>query len=151
MKRIVSFAAIVVLMSSAAAVARDQGEPRACTTETLEGSYGISISGARPAANFPPGTSEQIIGVGVQTFDGDGNVTQTTIEKGSLNGLGPARNATGTYTVNADCTGAITLHVVGVPFAVVFDIVIVNRGREIDAFVASPAASMVSTVAKRVN
>ena len=63
----------------------------------------------------------------------------------------PARNATGTYTVNADCTGAITLHVVGVPFAVVFDIVIVNRGREIDAFVASPAASMVSTVAKRVN
>jgi hypothetical protein len=46
--------------------------------------------------------------VGTIFFDGDGNVLQTTTV--SLNGtIIPSRTATGTYTVNSDCTGSITL------------------------------------------
>ena len=124
--------------------------PRVCTTETLQGNYGVVIRGTRPAAGFPPGTIEQVNGVGTQTFDGDGNFTQATAEKSSVTGMIARRTGFGTYSVDPGCTGTLTLTVPGVPFAIVSDFVIVNRGREFHTFVASPQASMIVTTAKRI-
>ena len=134
-------------------------EASACSNQTLEGNYGVSVSGTRPAPpppggipNYVPGTIEQVVGVGIQTFDGDGNFTQITNEKGSLSGiLVPNRAGQGTYTVNADCSGTITLHIPGLPFAVAYDTVIVNHGKELHSFVVSPQAVMVSSTARKVD
>jgi hypothetical protein len=130
----------------------------ACTNETLEGVYGLSISGTRPAPpppsgtpNYVPGTIEQLIGVGTRTFDGDGNFSQVTNEKGSLSGiLFPNRTLQGTYSVNPDCSGTTTLHIPGLPFSIVYDIVVVNDGREFQSVVATPQPVMVSTTGRKV-
>ncbi len=137
----------------------EQDHGPACSNETLEGVYGIGFSGTRPAPpppsgtpNYVPGTIEQLIAVGTRTFDGAGNFTQVTNEKGSLSGiLFPNRAGQGTYTVNPDCSGTITLNIPGVPFPIVFDIVVVNHGRAFDSIVASPLAVMVSATGQKVD
>jgi len=160
MKRLALLGVLALLTSSVASFERvrssepgyraDKDEPRLCSTETLEGVYGLSIGGTRPAPTFPPGTVEQLIGVGTRTFDGDGNFTQVTNEKGSLTGIMfPNRSLSGTYKVDPDCTGTLTLNIPGLPFSVVYDLVIVNGGREFRSIVASPAAVMVTTDGKR--
>lgn len=130
-----------------------QAEGFTCSNETLEAVYGISISGTRPAPpppsgtpNYVPGTIEQVIGVGTRTFDGHGNFSQVTNEKGSLSGiLFPNRALQGTYSVNPDCSGTLTLNIPGLPFSIVYDMVVVSHGREFQSIVASPQAVMVST------
>jgi hypothetical protein len=136
-----------------------QNEATTCSNEILEGTYGISISGTRPAPppasgtpNYVPGTIEQVIGVDTRTFDGNGNFTQISNEKGSLSGIGAPNSVVhGTYIVNPDCSGTTTLHIPGVPFPVVIDIVVVNHGNEFRGFVASPQPVMVSSNGRRVN
>jgi hypothetical protein len=141
---------------SLAAPLREE-DPFACSNETLAGTYGLSISGTRPAPPTPggtyvPGTIEQLIGVGTRTFDGAGNFTQITNEKGSLSGIPfPNRPVQGSYSVNPDCSGTLTLNIPGLPFSVVYDIVVVNHGREFQSIVASPQAVMVATTGRKVN
>jgi hypothetical protein len=130
-----------------------------CSSESLLGVYGMNISGTRPAPpplsgipNYIPGTIEQVIGVGTRTFDGQGNFTQSTNEKGALSGIVvPNRAGHGTYTVNPDCSGTATLNIPGLPFPVVSDIVVVSHGREFSSIVSSPQAVMVSTTGRKVN
>lgn len=138
---------------------QSQNEGFNCSSETLEGVYGISISGTRPAPppasgtpNYIPGTIEQVIGVDTRTFDGHGNFTQISNEKGSLSGIVAPNSAVhGTYTVNPDCSGTTTIIIPGVPFPVVLDIVIVNHGEEFHGIVASPQPVMVSSNGRKVN
>jgi hypothetical protein len=137
---------------------QDRDEAAVCSNETLEGVYGLSISGTRPAPppptgtpNYIPGTIEQVIGVGTRTFDGDGNFSQVTNEKGSLSGiLFRNRALQGTYSVNPDCSGTTTLNIPGLPFSIVYDIVVVSHGREFHSIVASPQPVMVSTDGRKV-
>lgn len=134
-------------------------EDSACSNATLQGVYGISTSGTRPAPpppsgipNYVPGTIEQLIGVGLRTFDGQGNFTQISNDKGSLSGiLVPDAASHGTYIVNPDCSGTNTLIFPGLPFPVVIDIVVVDHGREFRGIVASPHSTMVSSNGRRVN
>ena len=136
-----------------------QGHDDNCSNDTLKGVYGLSISGTRPAPpppsgtpNYVPGTIEQLIGVGTRTFDGEGNFTQVTNEKGSLSGiLFTNRALQGTYSVNPDCSGTLTLTVPGLPFPIVYDIVVASGGREFSSIVASPLPVMVSTSGRKVN
>lgn len=131
---------------------QDGDDVFACSNQTLQGAYGLSISGTRPVPGAPPGTFEQVIGVGTRTFDGTGNFTQVTNEKGSISGLPlPNRLLQGTYSVNPDCTGTLTLIIPGLPFSVVYDIVVVNNGHAFDSIVASPAPVMVTASGRRVN
>ena len=174
MKKLASLSMLVVLICSAVALTRvhasnakayasaarfqDGDEPAACSNETLEGVYGLSISGTRPAPpppsgtpNYIPGTIEQLIGVGTRTFDGDGNFSQVTNEKGSLSGiLFPDRSLNGTYSIHADCSGTLTLNIPGLPISVVYDIVIVSHGREFESIVASPQPVMVTTSGRKL-
>ncbi len=126
---------------------QDRLDAADCSNETLKGIFGVSLSGTRPAPPpAPPGTIEQVLGIVTQTFNGDGTFTQISTDKGSVSGVVANRAGTGTYTVNADCSGTTTLNIPGLPFPIVNDIVIVNHGKEIHAFVASPQAVMVSSV-----
>lgn len=173
MKKLASLSALAILASSIAllthvqasnkkeqplaAAPQVQVEASTCSNGTLEGVYGINISGTRPAPpppsgipNYVPGTVEQLIGVGTRTFDGDGNFSQVTNEKGSLSGiLFHDRPLQGTYSVNPDCSGTLTLNIPGLPFSILYDMVVVSHGREFHSIVASPQAVMVSTTGQR--
>ena len=175
MKKSVLLAALAVTVASAVLLIQPQTsngkeqpaaslrpnweEALGCSNDTLQGTYAISISGTRPAPappsgtpNYIPGTIEQLIGVGTRTFDGNGNFTQITNEKGSLSGiLFPNRTLQGTYSVNPDCSGSLTLNIPGLPFAIKYDLVVASHGREFESIVAFPPPVMVTTNGRRVN
>jgi hypothetical protein len=131
---------------------QEQAEDTTCSNQTLQGVYGVSISGTRPAPPpASPGTIEEVIGVDTRTFDGAGNFSQISNDKGSLSGLAPNRVGQGTYSVNPDCSGTTTLNIPGLPFPVVVDMVIVNHGREFRGIVASPQPVMISSSGRKVD
>jgi len=77
-----------------------------CTNATLIGVYAFQITGQ---ILVPAPAAGPVSGVALTTFDGNGNLTQ--IDHVVHNGVVPVeewRPATGTYTVNSDCTGTFT-------------------------------------------
>lgn len=156
MKRIVAVN-ISVLIASAVVLRAQAPVTAACSNATLNGAYGVSISGSRPAPSVLPnllfiaGAVEQVIGVVIQTFDGQGNFTQTDNVKGSLSGITPNRPGSGTYSVDADCTGTYTLNNKGVPFPIVTQMVIVDSGNEFRGVVVSPQPVMIAANGRKMN
>ena len=71
-----------------------------CNERTLKGSYGVTLSGVRPGVGGAP---EEFVGVSMQTYDGEGNFTQTDNTHGP-SGAAFDTPGWGTYTVNPDCT-----------------------------------------------
>jgi hypothetical protein len=126
-----------------------------CSNATLKGYYGVQISGTRPAPSIlsgiqaTPGTIEQVVGVAIQIFAGDGTFTQTDNVKGSLSGITPDRAGTGTYSVNPDCTGTYTVNNPGNP-PIVNRFVIVDNGQGFLTAVVSPQAVLVTATGKKM-
>ena len=99
-----------------------------CSNATLTGSYGFKQDGFDNNGKRDPKLGNEIpfANVGVVTFDGVGNLSVTTTFVFNGGGGQPFGPATGTYTVNSDCTGTIT-----VPDAFTsFNIVTVRQGAE---------------------
>jgi hypothetical protein len=146
MKRLVMLCAVTVLMSASAMRAQPPGT---CNNRTLVGAYGITFSGtwaapsALPNTSALPGDIENVIGVVIQTFDGLGNFSQTNNIKGANSGIIPNYPASGTYSINSDCTGTYTLTDDQFPLQIVTQIVIVKSGTEFRGVVVSPQAMMV--------
>src|ERR1700689_1021217 len=99
----VSAAAMVAFALASPAYAQvDNG----CVNATLHGIYAFHITGQILA---PAAVAGPVSGVALTTFDGFGNLTQ--IDNIVHNGVVPAedwRPASGSYTVNSDCTGTFT-------------------------------------------
>jgi hypothetical protein len=88
--------------------ARVQSGDRDCSNRTPFGAYGSASEGVLLPA---PGVVLQFRSVQLTHFDGKGNLTW--VEHTVINGTpaGPDWTAaTGTYTVNPDCTGAATVN-----------------------------------------
>ena len=103
-------------------VAQEQsGKGKECSNSTLHGTFGYSSTGTL----LPE--------VGRQTFDGKGNTDATATL--STNGNPSTVTINGTYTVNRDCTGSMTLYVVQFMATVHLDFVIDDDGAEIRAIV----------------
>jgi hypothetical protein len=83
----------------------DDSSPFACSRRTIKGSYATSTTGSIVFAG-PVGA---VADVGKITFDGNGGASQTTAV--SLNGIIiPSRSSlSGSYRVEEDCTGDISL------------------------------------------
>lgn len=126
------------------AAASDNG----CGNATLEGDYGFTISGYQPN---PGGTTSPIKGVAITHWDGAGRLTQQdfvvtagvpALSNGNAHtGFHFSTGETGTYTVNADCTGKATIDLnVPVPFGstgvIKLMLVVTNGGQAIHAVVA---------------
>lgn len=103
-----------------------EAQGRTCSDATLRGDYGLMATGMR---TIGPNVTETFVTLSTVSFDGKGVFTAKGVSHGSTTGVrkGPA---TGTYTVNADCTGTWTTNIPGVP-PIVADFVIVDRGREV--------------------
>ena len=84
------------------------------------------------------GKPEQFVALALGTFDGHGSFTQVDNSHG-LSGTGVDRPGSGTYTVNPDCTGSLTLWNEGLPFPIQTRIVVFDKGAETRGIVMSPA------------
>ena len=90
------------------AAQEQSGEVKECSNATLRGSFGYTSTGTLLRSYVPPPYAGPFAEVGRQTFDGKGNTDAT----GTLSANGNIFNKVtfqGTYTVNPDCTGSMTL------------------------------------------
>lgn len=126
--------------SSDAASTQSQAPPN-CSNRTLNGYYGFSIEGTI-LAGTP--NAFALRGVAMTNFDGDGNLTQVDYTTRNGAPMTPDwRPASGTYAINADCTG--TAHIIqsdGTP-SVNLRLVVVDRGREVRTVVVGNSSSSV--------
>jgi hypothetical protein len=128
-----------VLLSGPLARAQS-GEDGDCSLRTLRGSYGFSIDGqilAGPRMGL-------LRGVAMTEFDGRGNLRQ--VDFTTINGVPTGndwRPATGSYRVNADCTGtAEIIQGDGSP-TLKLRLVVVRNGKEVRTVVEGNATGSI--------
>ena len=104
-------------------------EHRECSDASLQGSFGFSSTGTLNA--LPPPSAGPFGEIGRQAFDGQGNTDGTA----TLSTNGNIHRVTwqGTYAVNPDCTGSMTLFVSPLGVTVPLDFVIDDDGTELRA------------------
>jgi hypothetical protein len=105
------------------------GEDEACSNATLHGSFGYTSTGTLLESFVPPPFAGPFAEVGRQTFDGKGNTDATATL--SANGNTMNVTITGTYKVNPDCTGSMTLYTVQFAAYSHADFVIDDDGAEL--------------------
>jgi hypothetical protein len=115
-------------------------EAQQCSNSTLQGAYGFHAF-ATIVSPGSPGTPRAIIGV--FTLDGRGSWTSklTLDDNGSI----IPRSDTGTYIVNADCTGTLFPASGGS-----VEIVVVDGGREFYQMRTNPASVVLYGVTKKI-
>ena len=120
-------------------------DKKSCSNRTLNGNYGFTIEGLLAI----PGPGIQVRGVVLQGYDGRGHITQ--VDHVVIDGMPPSeawRPGSGTYSVNADCTGTATITIpssTAPPLVVYF--VVDNDGKEIRQVVEGNA---VTAIGRRV-
>ncbi len=132
--------AILILTSTCAYAQDHHRHGGRCSNATLRGSYGFTISGTRPTGP-PPAPLEAFIGVAITNFDGQGNLTQTYgTSHGSINGDSSNDTGSGTYSINEDCSGTMTLNFTGKtpPVSLKLWIVVVDGGDQVNLVVMTP-------------
>lgn len=129
MKRMATVVVFTIVLVLGIAHKARAGEDEACSTATLHGSFGYTSTGILLPSFVPAPYAGPFAEVGRQTFDGRGNTDATAFT--SSNGNPQAVTITGTYTVNPDCTGTMTLYVLPFMSTVQADFVIDNEGAEI--------------------
>ena len=96
--------AVTVFTLGVATTAHAQN--KGCSNDSLRGTFAYTSTGFIAS---PPEIAGPLVEVGTQSFDGTGNTTATATL--SQNGNILPVTVTGTYTVNPDCTGTMTLQV----------------------------------------
>ncbi len=114
-------------------VAEEQATSKAkeCSKATLSGSFGYSSTGTLLDSYVPAPYAGPFGEVGRQTFDGRGN-TSAKATTSSNGNIAPV-TVEGTYTVNSDCTGSMTLSVSPFDSVVHADFVIDEDGGQVRA------------------
>ena len=113
----------------------------ACSNSTIKGTYAFTVHGQI----FPPDGSAPLLvdGVAKTTFDGNGNLSQ--VDAVATNGrVAPGwRPGTGTYSVDSDCTGTMTINNQGMaPFNL--QILVAQSGQTIHTVVIDPGFAITS-------
>jgi len=110
-----------------------------CNDSTIKGSYAFTVHGQI----FTPNGPLLVDGIAKTTFDGNGNLTQ--VDAVAVNGQIPLvwRPGTGTYTLNSNCTGTMTLVNQDQP-PLHLAIVVSHSGDIIHTVVADPGLAVTS-------
>ena len=130
---VIAFATVFVLGVLSMAQA---AEHRECSNASLRGSFGFTNTGTNLA--LPPPFAGPIAQIGRQTFDGRGNTDATATL--SANGNIVRVTVQGTYAVNPDCTGSMTLYVSPFGATALLDFVIDDDGAELRAIITDAGA-----------
>jgi len=130
---------LILVVMALAASSEVQARARECTDSTIRGTYAFTIHGQI----LTPGGPLLVDGIAKTTFDGDGELTQvdTVAVNGHIEGVW--HPSTGTYTVNSDCTGTMTLISTGQP-TLHLAIIVSQSGNHIHAVVTDPGFATTS-------
>jgi hypothetical protein len=139
---------ISMMLAVAGLLAVGEGQGRGCSVQSLNGTYGTILTGTKPSGP-PPAPLEQLIGVALTTFDGQGHSTGIDNTHGAISGVTTDRPGTGTYTINEDCSGTAILLNTGAP-PLELRIVVVDNGKEFRGVVVSPATVMVTFNGRKI-
>ena len=109
----------------------------ACSNSSIAGTYAFTLRGQ---IFLPDGSTLAIDGIARQTFDGKGNMTQ--VDAVATNGvLAPGwRPGTGSYSVNADCSGTETIVIPGLS-DLHLQIIVSQSGNKIHQVVTDPGVA----------
>jgi hypothetical protein len=112
----------------------------ACSQASLQGTYGFSFHGV----NLKPdgARASEFAGVGLETFDGHGGIISGRLTS-TFGGQPAAPTFSGTYSVNADCTGTKTIIIDGQPSH--YALVVVDHGRAIETAETDPGTVLAFT------
>ncbi len=144
--------AAVAGMSLSSALASSNEESRAsdgnreCSLATLQGRYLFAESGVLTPPAFGVAVPTQAADAGVHLFNGDGTGTDTVTFRIGPNIVVQKGGGPFAYTVNADCTGSIT-----VPNGPTFDIFIAPDGSEFAEIATAPAGNYATSIVRRVS
>ena len=119
---------------------------RKCSNATLRGDHGLASSGIRGAG---PGVMETFVATAMRTYDGKGGFTSIGNSHGQATGVSRNVPVTGTYEVNANCTGIATVNIPGQPEPLVSSFVIVDRGREVKEVTLTPPSAIGTAILRR--
>ena len=148
MKRALPPATLVILFATVFALGilpgAQAGEHRGCSDASLQGSFGFTSTGTLLAV--PPPFAGPFAEIGRQTFDGRGNTDATATL--SANGNIVRVTVQGTYLVNSDCTGSMTIYILPFGTTATLDFVIDDDGAELRAIVTE-AGSIESRVYRK--
>ena len=137
---------LVLVLSAIFGTANAQSDSWACNDRLIAGVYGFTIQGIKLGGPGPVGPQ---VGVAMTEFNGAGKLIQvdTVIINGTevSNFTHPA--ATGTYTVNANCSGSFTINFTDGRPTVFASFVVVDNGNEIDTVVSPPTGSSLGVLA----
>jgi hypothetical protein len=135
MKFRISLVLLTLALAASSAVTAHAG----CTNPTIKGSYAFTIHGQILTPNGPL----LVDCIARTTFDGTGNLTQ--VDAVAINGHIPLvwRPGTGTYTVNSDCTGTMTVSSPGQP-TLHLAILVSQSGNHIHTVVTDPGFATTS-------
>jgi hypothetical protein len=128
-------AAAIVLPALSGAAWAGGSDDLGCSNATLKGDYAFSVL---TIVEGPPEGPNVVVGLG--TFDGRGGFNQIDFPGNGITDLGLTgfrTGQTGSYTVNRNCTGFMTIDIVQAGIVVTNAIVISNGGRAIHAVVAA--------------
>ena len=133
------FAAVPAIAQSAP----DQAGSRVCSNRSLSGDYGFSAQGQVLPG---PGLAFPFTSTGKATFDGNGDVSwlEHTIVGGAQQGADWTA-ASGTYTVNPDCTGMMVVITPNSPVPLNIFFSLVQHGKQFYSVVNGNAISAVWT------
>ena len=137
--RMVAMIVCGLLASGTSAMA--QSNDGHCSNRTLFGDYGYASEGVLLPA---PGVTLQFRSVGMTHFDGKGNLTwvEHTVVNGTSLGAGWTA-ASGTYTVNSDCTGTAVVNTPNSPVPLNLAFMVVREGKEMHSVLDSNAIATV--------
>jgi hypothetical protein len=130
---------LTCLMVSASLTWADDKD-RPCSKYTLFGVYGTDAHGLLLPA---PGPSLEFQGLSVTNFDGRGGLTwaEYTVVNGNPVHPGWVR-ASGTYSVNPDCTATAVVNTPFSPVPLKFFLVVVKHGKEVHGVLNSDALAI---------
>jgi hypothetical protein len=145
MRRTVAQATLVIVVATVFVLGilpkAQAGEHKDCSASSLQGGFGFTSTGTLLALPVP--LAGPFAEIGRQSFDGQGNTdgTATATPNGNLNHL----TFQGTYVVNPDCTGSMTLHVAPINATVTLDFVIDDDGAELRAITTGNVTGNIET------
>jgi hypothetical protein len=121
-----------------------------CSEATLSGAYAVRGDGYIQGPTSSPLLPFAI--VSLMTIDGTGSLSNKVST--SFNGQIRQNTVFGSYTVNTDCTGTITVTLPAPPFQLNFDLVVADlrgpRAGDEFYFIATDAGTAITHTAKRI-
>jgi hypothetical protein len=116
-----------------------------CTVSILRGDFAVVISGQTGVGPTAPGGPNPVprSGVSMTRFDGQGNVTD--LDHIVSNGAQPPtdwRSGVGTYAINPDCTGMLTVNFAAPAPPLILYFVVGKWGNAFRGVVGAPGASI---------